>query len=180
MTGSRAWMLRLAGLLSLGALGVHQLRYLIAYGHHARAELTAPSHGYLVPLAPLLVGIVVVVLAELVSRAARGGAPAPRLRPLWAGSALTLIAVYCAQELIEGSPPLAHGGWVAAPLAAIVGLAIGLIMRGATRPARAPELPWRAPAPPPWPPFEAFSLLFQIHDRAPRTCAARGPPLPAL
>jgi hypothetical protein len=170
-------MLRLAGLLSLGALAVHQLRYLIGYGDQARAELSTPSHSYLVPLAPLLVGIVVVVLAELVSRAARGGAPAPRLRPLWAGSTLTLITVFCAQELLEGASPVTHGGWLAAPLAAIVGLAIAVIMRGATASVRAPERPWRAPAPLPWPPLAAFSLLVQIRNRAPRVTAARGPPV---
>ncbi len=178
MTGSRAWMLRLAALLSVGALGVHQLRYLIAYGGDARSALAAQSHGYLVPLAPLLAGLVVVVLAELVARAARGGAPAPRFAPLWAGASLTLAAVFCAQEGIEGAPIGTHGGWVALPLATVIGLGIALLMRGATRPARAAGRPWRPPAALPWPPSPAFSLLFQVRDRAPRTCAARGPPVP--
>jgi hypothetical protein len=169
-------MLRLAALLSVGTLGVHQLRYLIGYGGGASHALAVHGHGYLVALAPVLAGVVALALAELLSRAARGGASAPGIRPLWAAATLALFGVYCVQETIEGSPVLSHCGWVALPLAALVGLVIAVVMRSASAPAQATERPWRAPAAPEWPPLPAFPLLVQIRGGAPHSVAARGPP----
>ena len=39
--------LRLAGLMGLGTLGVHQLRYLLGYHGHSDAALAANGHQYL-------------------------------------------------------------------------------------------------------------------------------------
>jgi hypothetical protein len=188
---SRAWTLRTAALLGAGAFGVHQLRYVLSYDHGAARSLTLHGHGYLAPLGPVLAGVVVLALAAALGRVARGVVePAPRFRRLWAGASGSLLAVYCAQESIErlltgahagGVPGMFwHGGWVALPLAAAIGLAIALLMRGTaaatavvagSRPA-----PWRAPSParplhallPPWAPGRTRA--------AARHLAARGPP----
>jgi hypothetical protein len=136
-------MVRLAPLLGLGALAVHQLRYAIA----SDGTMTA-GHGYLGTAGALLAGVSVVALAALLARVARGsGRPAPRIARLWAGTTLALVVVFTLQELAEGTSPIAHGGWLAAPLAAVVALVIALLARGATT-ARAPaRRPWRMPPP---------------------------------
>lgn len=185
---SRAWMLRLAALMAAGALSVHQLRYLIGWGSDAGAALGAHGHGYLVPLSPVLAGLLVLALAQLIGRAARGAAePVPGMRRLWPLTTLALVAVYCVQELAEGSDPGAlatHGGWVAVPLAGVAGLAIALAMRGA---GAATELtgsarrrPWHAPFP--QAPRKIALVLSAPRVRSGSACAfaARGPPLALL
>jgi hypothetical protein len=173
---SRAWMVRLAALLGLGALVVHQLRYLVGYGDSAQPALDGPRHAYLMALGPVLAGLAVIVLAELMGRAARGGAVAPRFRQLWSGSSVALLAVYCVQETAEGASLTAHGGWLAVPLAALVGLGIAALMRSTTRPAPAPGRPWRAPSPRAWAPLATAELGCRARTGAPRTLTARGPP----
>jgi hypothetical protein len=142
---------RAVALLPLGAYGVHQLRYALVPDTEV-----AGAHGYLVaaPLALALLGAVLV--ARCLSRWARAASVAPRVGA-WRASALSAVAllgVYVAQELIEaaltpGAPlPLSAGGWVAVPLAAAFGALIGLALRvgavgagalaGRLRAARAP------------------------------------------
>ena len=173
-------MLRLAALLGAGELAVHQLRYLLGYGGDASTVLTARGHGYLGPLAAVVAGIVVLALAELLARALRRPArPVPSLRALWAGATVAIALLYSTQELIEGSSPASHGGWLALPLAALAGLAIAAIMRLSARAEVAARRPWRAPgliavrldsvwavASPPWSPAHMPP--------------ARGPPRSAL
>jgi hypothetical protein len=153
-------MLRLAALMGAGTFAVHQARYAFGYRAEASDALAAHGHAYLAPVAPVIAGAVILCLAELVRRVARGApAAAPRFGRLWAGTTVALLAVYVVQELVEGALAAHHpgglfgvagnGGWVALPLAMAFGLAISLLMRGASAAAEltAPRRPWRAPAP---------------------------------
>jgi hypothetical protein len=183
--------MRMAALMGAGTFGVHQLRYALSYDHGAGSALTLHGHGYLAALGPVLVGALVLALAAALARVARGmPEPGPRFRLLWAGTSMSLVGLYCAQESIErlvsgghpaGVPGMfAHGGWVALPLALAVGLAIALVMRGtavaADLAAAARRAPWHEPpaAPPlavllpPWAPRRTHA--------AARHLAARGPP----
>jgi hypothetical protein len=110
-----------------------------------------------------------------VARGAQG--EAPRLRVLWGGAGTTLAAVYCLQELAEGVSPVAHGGWIALPLAALVALGIALLARGATRAEARGERPWGAPVPSVLPARPRIALPLQVRRAAPRFLLARGPPL---
>jgi hypothetical protein len=176
------WTLRLTALIGAGAFGVHQLRYTVSYGHEAG------GHGYLVPLGPVLAASLLLVFAVALGRIARAAEePAPPVRRVWAGATAALIALYFAQESIEGIATGAgpgafgHGGWVAIPLAIAVGLAIALFTCGAAAASTlaAGRAPWRQPAEaaplqadlPPWlPPSTRASA---------RHLAARGPPVAA-
>ena len=66
--------IRAAALISVGALGVHDLRYLIAYHGSAAHELSATGHGYLKGVTPLLVGVLVLALANFAVRLLLGRA----------------------------------------------------------------------------------------------------------
>jgi len=57
---------RAFALLPLAALGVHQLRYRLAFGHESDHELTAQGHAYLASLTPILVLIAALIGAELI------------------------------------------------------------------------------------------------------------------
>ncbi|MEA2448976.1 MAG: hypothetical protein QOG63_908 [Thermoleophilaceae bacterium] len=180
-------MVRLAALMGAGSFGVHQGRYALGYRGHAGDALAAQGHAYLGPVAALVAGALVLLSAELVRRAARGeSAGAPRFGRLWAGSSAALVAVYVAQELVEGAlsghhpdglaAVAGHGGWLAIPLALAVGLLISVLLRGSAE-VPAPRRPWRAPAPlaplaaaPPAPPAPAVRTARLSH-------LARGPPL---
>lgn len=190
--GSRGWMLRLAALMGLGSLAVHQLRYLVGYHFDDGAALAAQGHGYLAPAGPVLAGVLVLALAELITRVAGGrGAPAPPFRRLWPAATGALVAVYVAQEVLEGALApghpgglagvAGHGGWVALPLAALIGCAIALLMRAASRVAEATAAatatrPWRATAPLQAPRLSATVTFLQARPGAPLPLAARGPP----
>ena len=122
---------RAAGVLALGALALHQLRYLLAYGGDAGRALSAQGHGYLTTLAPLLVALAVAVaLAAVVLPALAGddrARPAPRFARRCAAYAAALLAVFWVQEVAEALLAGGHpdglaaifggGGWLAAPLA---------------------------------------------------------------
>jgi hypothetical protein len=174
----------MAALMGAGTFGVHQLRFALS-DDHARA---AYGHGYLSALAPLLAALLLVAFAAGLARVARGAVEAaPRFRRVWAGASAGLVAAYCTQESIEGllthghaTGMFEHGGWVAVPLALVVGLGIALVTRGAAAASMliAARAPWAA-APargplveallPPWAPRETGA--------AARHLAARGPPL---
>ena len=129
---------RLASLLAVGAFGLHQLRYLIASGDATVAEHAA--HGYMTQLmAPIAVLVLAAALATVI-RGTEGAAPerAPlgRRIPLFAGA---LLAIYVGQESLEAIPTAGHpalagsmlagGGWVAAPLAFVIGSLSALTAR---------------------------------------------------
>ena len=171
--------LRLAALMGLGTLGVHQLRYVLGYHGHADAALAATGHGYLASLVPAMAGVALLTLAAIVVRAAEGArAPAPRFARVWAGSTLGVLAVYGAQELAEGAPLAAHGGWVAVPAAGTIGLLIALVLRGAHAAGglAAARRPWSAPTPLAPPVILAAAPEVARRSALPLRIAARGPP----
>jgi hypothetical protein len=134
---------RAASLLSLAALAVHELRYLLAYGDRAGEALASQGHAYLSDLGGALITL---VLATLLATLLAGAlAPADRRPNEPTGGAflrtaalyaLALLAIFCAQELTEGAVAaghpaglaavLAHGGWVALPLALAAGAVCSL------------------------------------------------------
>jgi hypothetical protein len=128
------------------AFAVHQLRYALAYGTHARAELAAQGHTYLHSLVPWLVITLAVGLAAFVRRAAHAlhtgetGAFTRRSTAiLWSATAVGLVAIYAVQESFEeffasGHPTglggvFGHGGWWAVPAAALVALVVVAALR---------------------------------------------------
>jgi hypothetical protein len=142
------WRIRAGALIAVGALGVHDLRYLLAYRGHAGQELALQGHGYLRLATPLIAGLVVLAAAAFATRLARaytGGGGEDRRLPstsrMWALASALLVAIYSCQEWMEGllatghpaglSAPFSHGGWLAIPLAVVIGLLVALALRGA-------------------------------------------------
>jgi hypothetical protein len=187
-----------AALLVLGALAVHQLRYLLAFGPETGEALHREGHGYLAQGLPILVALAVAaVAATLVARALAGR---PRPSRLASGMrrallyAAGLVAVFSVQELAEGALApghpagldalVANGGWIAVPLAfafgAVAAVAERLLAR--TDAAIAAVLDGR-PAPPAVPEPAALSPSFRGAPlmAAPLAfgLARRPPPLPA-
>jgi hypothetical protein len=161
------------GLMPVGALAVHQLRYWLAFGSHASAVLAVQGHSYLHSLAPwivLLMAISVGVFVRALGRAFGGHCSVSRFTisfiGLWLLCALALVAIYCSQEFLEGLFATGHpaglvgifgyGGWWSIPAALAVGLVLAAVLHGATwairevaeRGRRAPDTPDRvSPAP---------------------------------
>jgi len=135
--------LRVTAFLLVAALGVHELRYVLAYGERASDELAHQGHGYLMTLTPLVGVVLAFALGGLLTGLARGGAreraATVRIRRLWPLATAGLLAIYGTQEVLEGMLATGHpdgfaalfaaGGWVAAPLAVVGGLAIALAVR---------------------------------------------------
>jgi hypothetical protein len=134
----RISILRCGALIALGALAVHQLRYLLAYGGRSGAELIHQGHGYLLQALPILCGFAIALLAAGLLRA--WGTASPGAAPLAARFqtrallyAAAILAVFASQELIEGTFAAGHaagfaavfgsGGWLAVPLALLAGAA---------------------------------------------------------
>jgi hypothetical protein len=128
------------------ALVVHQLRYLLAYGSRADAELAAQGHSYLHSLVPWIVlaaGAALSSFLRRVVRTARTGETGPLGRlpvpALWALTTGVLLAVYAGQEGLEelfsaGHPTGAagiagHGGWWAIPASAVVAALVVALLR---------------------------------------------------
>jgi len=128
------------------AFAVHQLRYALAYGTHAKAVLAAQGHTYLHSLVPWLVITLAVGLSTFIRRAAhalRTGETGSFTRrskvTLWAATAGGLLAIYAVQESLEtffasGHPTgvggvVGHGGWWAVPAAAVVSLLVVAALR---------------------------------------------------
>lgn len=134
-------VVRFGALLSAGAFGVHQLRYLLAYGDGAGGALHATGHAYLVfaePAIGLLLAFAVGQAVAAVARGSDGGVELPRRR-LAALLGAALLAIYTGQELVEGALDPGHanglpgvfgdGGWIAAPLAAAIGALLACTVR---------------------------------------------------
>ncbi|HEX7083367.1 MAG TPA: hypothetical protein VF186_04570 [Gaiellaceae bacterium] len=147
------------------ALLVHQLRYTLAYGPRASAELAAQGHSYLHSLVPWMILALGVALSSFLLRAAhaartgetgrlaRASAPA-----LWAVTTGALLALYALQEGLEelfsaGHPTgaagiVGNGGWWALPASAAVAVLVVALLRlgravlrlAARRARRAPRL----------------------------------------
>jgi hypothetical protein len=188
--------LRVAALVAVAALALHELRYLIGFGGDAGAALEARGHGYL-GAAGLAVALLVALAAgELlvaVRRSLRSATASPQapFGVLWMAASCALVVVYAGQEMAEGLLTSGHpdgvatlaaaNGWVAVPLAVAIGAVVALLLRGsaavealaAARGARSRPAPRRglqpshpAPAPTHAP---ATSLLS-------RNLAGRAPP----
>jgi hypothetical protein len=131
----------LGALLSAGAFGVHQLRYLVGYGEHADAALTASGHDYLTFVEPLIGLLLAFAVAHIVWRLAGGAqpGPAPSRRRLALAFGFALLTIYVGQELLEGELATGHasglegvfgsGGWAAVPLALSIGAALTFAVR---------------------------------------------------
>jgi hypothetical protein len=138
---------RSAALIALATLAVHQLRYLLAYGSGAHAEMARQGHAYLFGALPVLVAFAVATLAAGLLRAAVGAAPGrtaiapPRSRALLYG--FSIAAAFAVQESTEGLLFAGHasglaavfggGGWTALPLALVFGGLCALLDGGLAR-----------------------------------------------
>lgn len=129
--------------MAAGIFGLHQLRFALS-GEDPEA---VHGHGYLTIVAPLLAGVLLLGLTLVLARLVRGaGERATSIRRTWAAATGVLIAVYCAQEAIEGQHSLfGHGGWLVLPLAVAIGLVIALLARGSAASLRIRR--WQAWAP---------------------------------
>jgi hypothetical protein len=188
---ARTWTFRLAALLGAGTFAVHQARYALGYRGEASRALADQGHAYLIAAGPIAACAVMLALAALVRRVARGTqTPSPRLRVLWPAATLALVATYAVQESVEGALAahhpigaagvVGHGGWLALPLAALVGLAVALAMRGARAAAdlTAVQRPWRTPRlHPPRAVARTVDTFVAPRRGAPSKRTARGPPL---
>jgi hypothetical protein len=137
-----------AALVPGAAFAVHQLRYLLAFGSGASAELARQGHSYLhsvVPWIVLLIGLTVGGFLGALGRAMAGQRSAPRFTlsftALWAVCSVSLVTIYCTQEFLEGLFATGHpggligifgfGGWWAIPVAICIGLVLAAIFHGA-------------------------------------------------
>ncbi len=160
-----------AALLPPAAYAVHQLRYLLAYGGRASSMLRDTGHSYLHSVVPWLVALIAFAMGAFLYAVGRAFATRATRRTrhlslgaLWALCALTLIAIFAAQETLEGIFATGHpGGWSAVfgdgggwaiPVATGIGLGLALVFRGASwavaRVARirgGRDRPRRAPSP---------------------------------
>jgi hypothetical protein len=137
-----------AALLPAGALAVHQLRFLLAFGGGASSNLSRQGHSYLHSLVPwivLLMGIAVGAFLWALGRAMEGQRSVSRyslsLAALWAICSLCLLSIYATQEFLEGMFATGHpaglagifgygGGW-SILASASVGLVLAAIFHGA-------------------------------------------------
>jgi hypothetical protein len=135
-------------LMPAAALLVHELRYLLAFGSPAGLVLTQQGHSYLSSVAPWVIctlGAAVGAFLWSLGRALAGQRSVPRytlsLAALWLVCATCLVAIYVAQELLEGLLATGHpagfvgvfgyGGWWSIPAAMCVGLVLATILHGA-------------------------------------------------
>jgi hypothetical protein len=135
--------LRVIALLSAGALAVHELRYLAAFGSRTEDALAREGHAYLNALTPLVGVTLACLLGHLLYRVAWGRDAqrrgAPTRTAAAAAFAVGLLAIYVGQELIEGllaaghpgglHGVFGHGGWLAVPMSGALGLGLSLLVR---------------------------------------------------
>ncbi len=135
-------------LVPAAAFAVHQLRYYLAYGSAAGAELQRTGHSYLHSVVPWMVMLVALAVGGFLwslGRAMAGQRSLPRLTVsflgLWAVCAAALVAIFATQEFLEGLFATGHpgglagifgfGGWWSIPVAACVGLVLAAVFHGA-------------------------------------------------
>jgi hypothetical protein len=137
-----------AAVVPIAAFAVHQLRYLLAFGSGAGAELQRQGHSYLHSVVPWLilgVGLSAGALLASLGRALSGQTSVPRyglsLIGLWLTCSMCLLMIYASQEFLEGLFATGHpagvagvfgyGGWWAIPAALCVGLVLASLLHGA-------------------------------------------------
>lgn len=135
-------------LLPAAAFAVHQLRYMLAFGAGAGAELARTGHSYLHSLVPwivLLIALTTGGFLRAAGRALAGHRTLPRytlsLTALWALCSLALITIYISQESLEGlfatghpsglAGIFAYGGWWSIPVSILIGLVLATLLHGA-------------------------------------------------
>ena len=121
---------------------------MLAFGGGAGAELARQGHSYLHSLVPWIVlglGVAVSGFLWALGRAVRGQRSVPRytlsLTGLWLVCSISLVAIYVAQEFLEGLFATGHpaglagifgyGGWWSIPAAVCVGLVLAAVLHGA-------------------------------------------------
>src|SRR3954447_9241271 len=141
----RPSMLRATSLVAVAALALHELRYLIGYGGGTPEALASQGHSYLPVVSGLAGVLLALALAQLTARVLRGSGERspPGFRSAWVLASAALIAIFVAQESLEGllssghpagmAAVAAHGGLVAVPLALALGGLVALGLRGANR-----------------------------------------------
>jgi hypothetical protein len=177
---------------------VHDGRYRLGYGSQSSRVLAAQGHAYLtsfVPWAGLACALGLGLFVARVARAAagRGGArPERSFAGLWLVSWVGLLAVYSAQEWLEGilapghpggiNGIFGHGGSWAVAVSALAALVIAAALRVSDTVVRAVSrpvagLPVIAAGNPPRPPARVFPAR-----RSPLAgaSAGRAPPAPGL
>jgi hypothetical protein len=135
-------------LLPPAAFAVHQLRYALAYGAGAGAELERTGHSYLHSMVPwlslllaLAAGGFLRALGRAFTRQTTVGRYSLSFIALWLACTGSLVAIFATQELLEGWLVLGHpsglvgifgyGGWWAVPVAACVALVLAAAYHGA-------------------------------------------------
>ena len=184
-------------LLPVGAFVVHQLRYRIAFGPQASAQLAAQGHAYLDLFAPWLVLLLCLATGSFVARVAqalaigRGAGHRRSFAVVWLTSSFLLTGIYAVQELLEGlvavghpfglEGVVGHGGWWAAIVAVAVGAVIALLLHVESAVVDAAAALAARPAPvrlvqPAW----AVASAFAPRSRPLATSrAGRAPPMPS-
>ena len=116
--GARLWGLAPVVLMPAAAFAVHQLRYYLAYGSAAGAELQRTGHSYLHSVVPWIVGLVALAVGGFLwslGRAMAGQRSLPRFTVsflgLWAACAVSLVAIFATQEFLGGSVRDRASGW---------------------------------------------------------------------
>jgi hypothetical protein len=132
-------------LLPPAAFAVHQLRYILAFGGRAGAELQETGHSYLhsvVPWLVLLLALAAGGFLRALARAFAGHASTSRhsasLAGLWLACSASLVAIFAGQEFLEGLFAAGHpaglagifgeGGWWAIPAALCVGFVLAALL----------------------------------------------------
>ena len=112
--------LRTAALISLGAFAVHQLRYLAGAG-------VPQGHSYLGSVLPVLIVVAASSVLSATIAALSTGSTSGRSTG-WAWCTTALVAIFAVQETAEGEPAFGHGGWIALPIAIVVGRIVSLLL----------------------------------------------------
>lgn len=137
-------------MMPAAALAVHQLRYWLAFGARSELVLEQQGHSYLHSLVPWIVFLIALAVGAFLrglGRALGGECSRPRhsvsFAALWLTCAACLVAIYVAQEFLEGLFATGHpaglagifgyGGWWAVPAAVGVGLVLAVSFHGARR-----------------------------------------------
>lgn len=130
------------------AFAVHQLRYYLAYGLGAGAELQRTGHSYLHSVVPWIVLLAALAVGGFLWTLGRAIAGQTSLRRytvsfvgLWMACSASLVAIFATQEFLEGLFATGHpaglvgifgfGGWWSIPASLCIGLMLAAMFHGA-------------------------------------------------
>jgi hypothetical protein len=140
---------RAAAAMPAAVLTVHQLRYQLAFGARADEKLASQGHQYLGAVGPAVAMLLAIGVGLFLARLARAwrdgqgeGVAAAGREPLvkiWLLTTLSLLVIYCGQELLEGALTTGHpggltgvfgqGGLWAIPLSVLLGGLVAVLVR---------------------------------------------------